>query len=48
MSDKEIDHVTGVETTGHVWDGDLKELNKPLPKWRLYVLYATTIWSLGY
>lgn len=48
MSDKEIDHVTGVETTGHVWDGDLKELNKPLPKWWLYVLYATIVWSIGY
>lgn len=45
---KEIDHVTGVETTGHVWDGDLKELNKPLPKWWLYVLYATIVWSIGY
>lgn len=45
---KEIDAATGVETTGHVWDGDLKELNKPLPKWWLYVLYATIIWSIGY
>lgn len=45
---KEIDAVTGVETTGHVWDGDLKELNKPLPRWWLYVLYATIIWSIGY
>jgi cytochrome c oxidase cbb3-type subunit 3 len=45
---KEIDHVTGVETTGHVWDGDLRELNKPLPKWWLYVLYATIIWAIGY
>jgi cytochrome c oxidase cbb3-type subunit III len=49
MADKkEIDAVTGVETTGHTWDGDLKELNKPLPKWWLYVLYATIIWSVGY
>ena len=48
MSFIEIDHVTGVESTGHVWDGDLKELNKPLPKWWLYVLYATIIWSIGY
>jgi cytochrome c oxidase cbb3-type subunit 3 len=31
-----------------VWDGDLKELNKPLPKWWLYVLYATIVWSIGY
>lgn len=45
---KELDHVTGVETTGHVWDGDLKELNKPLPKWWLNVLYVTIIWSIGY
>lgn len=45
---KEIDAVTGVETTGHVWDGDLKELNKPLPRWWLYVLYATIVWSIGY
>ncbi|MCC7253849.1 cytochrome-c oxidase, cbb3-type subunit III [Hyphomicrobium sp.] len=45
---KEVDAVTGIETTGHVWDGDLKELNKPLPRWWLYVLYATIIWSIGY
>jgi cytochrome c oxidase cbb3-type subunit 3 len=45
---KEIDQVSGVETTGHVWDGDLKELNKPLPKWWLYVFYATIVWAIGY
>ena len=28
MARPEIDDVTGVETTGHEWDG-LKELNKP-------------------
>lgn len=47
MAVKEIDDVTGVETTGHEWDG-IKELNKPLPKWWLYVLYATIVWSIGY
>lgn len=45
---KNIDEVTGVETTGHVWDGDLQELNKPLPRWWLYVFYATCIWAFGY
>ncbi len=45
---KELDAVTGVETTGHVWDGDLKELNKPLPRWWLYVLYASIVWAIGY
>jgi len=48
MSEKEIDQVTGVETTGHVWDGDIKELNKPLPKWWLWVFYATVVWAVGY
>ncbi|MTI18837.1 cytochrome-c oxidase, cbb3-type subunit III [Rhodobacteraceae bacterium RKSG542] len=44
---KEIDNVTGVETTGHEWDG-LKELNNPLPKWWLYIFYATIAWSVVY
>jgi cytochrome c oxidase cbb3-type subunit 3 len=36
-----------VETTGHEWDG-IHELNKPLPKWWLYVFYATVVWAIGY
>jgi cytochrome c oxidase cbb3-type subunit 3 len=43
----EKDAVTGTETTGHEWDG-IKELNSPLPKWWLYVLYACIAWSLAY
>jgi cytochrome c oxidase cbb3-type subunit III len=43
----EIDSVTGVETTGHEWDG-VKELNKPLPRWWLLTFYATIIWAVGY
>ncbi|HEV7370095.1 cytochrome-c oxidase, cbb3-type subunit III [Arenibaculum sp.] len=41
------DAVTGVGTTGHEWDG-IEELNNPLPKWWLYVFYATIVWSIGY
>lgn len=48
MSGKDIDDVTGIETTGHVWDGDLKELNKPLPKWWLWTFYVTIVWAIGY
>lgn len=44
---REIDNVTGVETTGHEWDG-IKELNKPLPRWWLLTFYATIIWGIGY
>lgn len=43
----EKDDVTGVETTGHEWDG-LKELNNPAPRWWLWVFIVTVIWSLGY
>lgn len=46
--EKHFDHVTGTHTTGHVWDDDLRELNKPLPKWWLYVMYATIVWGIGY
>jgi cytochrome c oxidase cbb3-type subunit III len=44
---RDIDAVTGVETTGHEWDG-IKELNKPLPRWWVWTFYATIIWSIGY
>ena len=44
---KEIDEVSGVETTGHEWDG-IKELNNPLPRWWLWTFYATIIFSVGY
>jgi len=36
-----------VETTGHSWDG-IEELNNPLPRWWLWVLYLTIIWGIGY
>ncbi len=44
----EFDEATGYHTTGHVWDGDLKELNKPLPKWWLYTFYVCIVWAIGY
>jgi cytochrome c oxidase cbb3-type subunit III len=44
---RDIDAHSGIETTGHEWDG-IKELNKPLPRWWLYVFYATILWSIGY
>lgn len=47
MSDRKIDEETGVETTGHSWDG-IEELNNPLPRWWLWCLYLTIIWGVGY
>lgn len=43
----EKDEVSGVETTGHEWDG-LKELNTPSPRWWLWLFLVTIIWSFGY
>lgn len=48
MSDKrERDEVSGTETTGHEWDG-LRELDTPLPRWWLYVFYASIVASIVY
>ena len=47
MSEREVDDVSGVETTGHEWDG-IKELNTPLPRWWLWTFYATIIFAIGY
>jgi len=47
MAKKEIDELSGVETTGHEWDG-IKELNNPMPRWWVYSFYATILWSIAY
>jgi cytochrome c oxidase cbb3-type subunit 3 len=47
MSEKDIDEVTGVSTTGHEWDG-IKELNNPMPRWWVWTYYATIVWAIGY
>ena len=36
------------ETTGHVWDEDLKELNNPLPRWWLNLFYITLVFGIIY
>lgn len=38
----------GVETTGHVWDGDLAEYNNPLPKWWNNLFWITLVFSAVY
>lgn len=45
----EITHKPGQgETTGHVWDEDLREYNKPLPRWWLRLFQLTIIFSIAY
>jgi cytochrome c oxidase cbb3-type subunit 3 len=36
------------ETTGHVWDENLAELNRPLPRWWLWLFIITVVFSLVY
>ena len=35
-------------TTGHVWDGDLREMNNPLPRWWVWLFIITVIFALAY
>jgi len=35
-------------TTGHVWDEDLREMNNPLPMWWVGLFIITIIFGLGY
>ena len=35
-------------TTGHVWDGDLRELNNPLPRWWMWLFIITVVFALAY
>jgi len=37
-----------VETMGHKWDGDLEELNNPLPRWWLNLFYITLVFGAIY
>src|SRR5688572_6031648 len=36
------------QTTGHVWDGDLREYNNPLPRWWLGLFVISVLFALGY
>lgn len=44
MPKEELDQ----ETTGHVWDGDLREYNNPLPRWWLGLFYLTIVFAVVY
>jgi cytochrome c oxidase cbb3-type subunit 3 len=47
MTDRlpETDSHSGVETTGHEWDG-IKELNNPLPRWWRIVFWASVVFAV--
>ncbi len=39
---------TADNTTGHVWDEDLREMNNPLPRWWVYLFIITVVFALVY
>ncbi|WP_445144636.1 cytochrome-c oxidase, cbb3-type subunit III [Dyella sp. Tek66A03] len=36
------------DETGHVWDGNLTEFNKPLPRWWINLFYITIVFAVAY
>jgi cytochrome c oxidase cbb3-type subunit 3 len=36
------------QSTDHVWDGDLRELNNPLPRWWFVMFILTIVFGIGY
>jgi len=36
------------KTTGHVWDGDLTELNTPMPRWWMGMFWLTIVFGVVY
>ena len=39
---------TGDNTTGHAWDGDLREMNNPLPRWWVWMFVITVVFGVLY
>ncbi|RYF07899.1 MAG: cytochrome-c oxidase, cbb3-type subunit III [Comamonadaceae bacterium] len=39
---------TADNTTGHVWDEDLTEMNNPMPRWWMWLFVITIVFGLGY
>ena len=35
-------------TTGHIWDEDLKEMNNPLPRWWMWLFVITVVFAVIY
>jgi len=41
-------NATSDNSTGHVWDEDLREMNNPLPRWWVWMFIITIIFSIAY
>ena len=39
---------SGAETSGHVWDEDIKEYNNPMPAWWMWLFWLTIVFGFAY
>ena len=47
MAKRDLDEISGTETTGHEWDG-IRELDTPMPRWWLWSYLACVVFAAGY
>ena len=45
FSGKAVAMTANDNTTGHVWDGDLREMNNPLPRWWVWLFVITIVFA---
>jgi cytochrome c oxidase cbb3-type subunit 3 len=38
----------GENNTGHIWDGNIRELANPPPRWWMIAFWASIIWWIAY
>lgn len=48
LTDKTKVQSAADNTTGHVWDGDLCEMNNPLPRWWKWMFVITVVFAFAY
>jgi cytochrome c oxidase cbb3-type subunit 3 len=41
-------NTSGDNTSGHVWDVDIREMNNPLPRWWVWLFAITIVFALAY
>lgn len=43
-----VKQMSSDNTTGHVYDEDIVEMNNPLPRWWMYLFIITTVFGIAY
>ncbi|MEO8142630.1 MAG: cytochrome-c oxidase, cbb3-type subunit III [Betaproteobacteria bacterium] len=43
-----VHKTSGTQTSGHVWDEDIKEYNNPMPAWWMWLFWLTILFGFAY